>query len=336
MASFTNDEIEINRASVVQNQPYDESLEVSDGEEIASTNATPRGLDQTDAGGYEQRDTEVQGRGYSEEGVTQRHSGYVEEEVDSPDDYASESEESEEPEEPPHATLPGAYDPAEFEHLQVSAEMKDLFKHISRYTPQTVELDTKLKPFIPDFMPAIGDIDAFLKVTRPDGEADTLGLSVIDEPTAKQSDPTVLDLQLRTLTKQTTVKPVNVHSIQDPKKQPKALDNWIESVSELHRQKPATNVHYTKNMPDIESLMQEWPPEFEEALTETGVPSADLDCDLAQYTDILCALLDIPVYNNRIHSLHVLFSLYMEFKNSQHFNTMTGEDLESDIMTAET
>ena len=39
--------------------------------------------------------------------MTQRHSGYVEEEVDSPDDYASESEESEEPEEPPHATLPG-------------------------------------------------------------------------------------------------------------------------------------------------------------------------------------------------------------------------------------
>ena len=29
------------------------------------------------------------------------------------------------------------------------------------------------------------------------------------------------------------------------------------------------------------------------------------------------ALLDIPVYNSRIHSLHVLFSLYMEFKNSQ-------------------
>ena len=35
-----------------------------------------------------------------------------------------------------------------------------------------------------------------------------LGLTVADEPKAKQSDPTVLDLQLRTLTKQTTVKPV--------------------------------------------------------------------------------------------------------------------------------
>ena len=28
-------------------------------------------------------------------------------------------------------------------------------------------------------------------------------------------------------------------------------------------------------------------------------------------------LLDIPVYKNKVHSLHVLFTLYMEFKNSQ-------------------
>ncbi len=37
---------------MVHNQPYDESLEVSDGEEIASTNATPRGLDQTGMSDY--------------------------------------------------------------------------------------------------------------------------------------------------------------------------------------------------------------------------------------------------------------------------------------------
>lgn len=29
------------------------------------------------------------------------------------------------------------------------------------------------------------------------------------------------------------------------------------------------------------------------------------------------AILDIPVYKSRIHSLHVLFSLFLEFKNSQ-------------------
>jgi len=38
-----------------------------------------------------------------------------------------------------------------------------------RYTPQTIELDHKLKPFIPDFIPAVGDIDAFLKVSEHSG-----------------------------------------------------------------------------------------------------------------------------------------------------------------------
>lgn len=33
-----------------------------------------------------------------------------------------------------------------------------------RYTPESVELEHNLKPFIPDFIPAVGDIDAFLKV----------------------------------------------------------------------------------------------------------------------------------------------------------------------------
>ena len=61
-------------------------------------------------------------------------------------------------------SLSSAYDPAEFEHLAVSADLKELFHHISRYTPQIVELDTKLKPFVPEYIPAIGDIDAFLKV----------------------------------------------------------------------------------------------------------------------------------------------------------------------------
>lgn len=32
------------------------------------------------------------------------------------------------------------------------------------YTPQSMELEHSLKPFIPDFIPAVGDIDAFLKV----------------------------------------------------------------------------------------------------------------------------------------------------------------------------
>ena len=65
---------------------------------------------------------------------------------------------------PPSPSPNSAYDPAEFEHLPVSSELKELFQHITRYTPQTVDLETKLKPFIPEYIPAIGDIDAFLKV----------------------------------------------------------------------------------------------------------------------------------------------------------------------------
>ena len=37
-----------------------------------------------------------------------------------------------------------------------------------------------------------------------------------------------------------------IRSIEDPYKDGKAMDNWIESIGEIHRQKPPTTVHYTK------------------------------------------------------------------------------------------
>ncbi|CAF1687979.1 unnamed protein product [Adineta ricciae] len=75
-------------------------------------------------------------------------------------------------------------------------------------------------------------------------------------------------------------------------------------------------------MPDVDSLMQEWPSEFEDLLRETAVPPADADVDLPTYIDIACALLDIPVYESRVQSLHALFTLYLDFKNSEHFKAM--------------
>lgn len=41
-------------------------------------------------------------------------------------------------------------------------------------------------------------------------------------------------------------------------------------------------------MPDIDSLMQEWPPEVEVALQDQGLPPPDLDCSLESYIDMLC------------------------------------------------
>lgn len=183
-----------------------------------------------------------------------------------------------------------------------------------------------MKPFIPDYLPAVGDIDAFIKVSRPDGRPEQLGLFVLDEPCAKQSDPTVLDLQLRAISKQTTHKAMTVRSIEDSEKNPKAIDKWISSISELHRSKPPPTVHYQKNMPDIDTLMQEWHPSLEEMLKEVGLPTAELECDLSQYVDIVCALLDVPVHKNRVQSLHVIFTLYSEFKNSQHFKALADDN----------
>uniref|UniRef100_G3U9V2 Intraflagellar transport protein 46 homolog n=1 Tax=Loxodonta africana TaxID=9785 RepID=G3U9V2_LOXAF len=84
---------------------------------------------------------------------------------DDDDDDSSETDSDSDDDDEEHgAPLEGAYDPADYEHLPVSAEIKELFQYISRYTPQLIDLDHKLKPFIPDFIPAVGDIDAFLKV----------------------------------------------------------------------------------------------------------------------------------------------------------------------------
>jgi hypothetical protein len=41
------------------------------------------------------------------------------------------------------------------------------------------DIDTKLKAFIPDYIPAVGEVDAFLKMPRPDGQPEVLGLNIL-------------------------------------------------------------------------------------------------------------------------------------------------------------
>ncbi|XP_051973945.1 intraflagellar transport protein 46 homolog isoform X3 [Xyrauchen texanus] len=333
------------KIQLTTNQPYDESFEVN-AEEAASVHTpTPRQIISRRAGRHKQstmasytgdkieEDTKQRKKEppSGPRGTNENDDAEEEEDDDDDDDDDDDSDDTESDEEDgePGSALEGAYDPADYDHLPVSAEIKELFQYITRYTPQTIELDHKLKPFIPDFIPAVGDIDAFLKVPRPDGKADNLGLLVLDEPCIKQSDPTVLSLWLSENSKQHNVTEVKVKSIENPEKNPKAIDNWIESITELHKSKPPATVHYTRPMPDIDNLMQEWPPEFEELLGKVNLPTADIDCDLAEYVDIICGILDIPVYKNRIQSLHVLFTLYSEFKNSQHFKVAEGQKSET-------
>lgn len=212
-----------------------------------------------------------------------------------------------------------AYNPNDFRHLSVSSEIQDLFDYIGRFKPTEIELETKLKPFIPDFIPAVGEIDAFIKIEPPDGTKDGLGLIVLDEPAANQSDPTVLDLQLRVVSKKTGLQPMTVRSIENADKNPKKISTWITNIEDVHRKKPPPTVNYSKAMPEIEALMQVWSPQFEEVLKNTSLPLPGLDLTIEEYTRVVCALLDIPVYEKVTESLHVLFTLYAEFKNNSHF-----------------
>jgi intraflagellar transport protein 46 len=200
-------------------------------------------------------------------------------------------------------------------------EIAELFEHIGRYSPHIHELPTRLKPFIPDFMPSVGDIDPILKPDRPDSAQETLGFTKLDEPSPQQSDATVLELQLRALSKKSHLEPTFVRSIAEADKNPREIQKWIESVEELHRSKPPPQVRYSKPMPDVEALMQEWPEQIEALLSTIESPSADLDLSLEEFSRVACALTGVPVHNSEIlvQSLHVLFTLYAEFRANQHF-----------------
>ncbi|KXZ41654.1 hypothetical protein GPECTOR_340g77 [Gonium pectorale] len=274
------------RSTVVQNQPHDEEVNLSESESFAGADeppTVPRGAEPLAA-----------------LSALDRQSG-----AGSADDSAPS----------------GAYNAQEYKHLNVPDDVRELFQYIGRYKPQTVELETKLKPFIPDYIPAVGGIDEFIKVPRPDGKPDYLGLKVLDEPAAKQSDPTVLTLQLRQLSKEAPgAKADMVGRLEHvDENKAKKIQQWIGSILDIHKAKPAASVSYSKRMPEIEALMQEWPPEVENFLKTMRMPSGDVELDIKTYAKLVCTLLDIPVYDDPIESLHVLFTLYLEFKNNPIF-----------------
>lgn len=334
----------INPNAVVENRPFDEVYDIDDDEEIASNLSVSPAQSQEihstkplfEPGNTPPQSPPVSDQSDYDGDVTaaamDNALGLTEEpDIAMEDDSASQSEGSQSSSELDGATpaprLEGAYDPAEYTSLNVSEDIKDLFQHITSFEPEVLELETKLKPFIPEYIPAVGDIDAFLKIPRPDSVDQGLGLLVLDEPCAAQSDSTVLDLHLRTIAKTTSSKPAKLNQIKDAEQDTKAIDNWIRSIGEVHRDKQPQTVHYTAPMPDLESLMQEWPTEMEALLDKVQLPTGDLDVSLKEMTDIACALLDIPVNKSRVESLHLLFSLFAEFKHSQHFNaTDDGDD----------
>jgi intraflagellar transport protein 46 len=269
-------------AGSMKNKPFDEAMDLSEEESSVDTNPSPRNPSPR-----------------REQAKAAPAKAAVESESDNEESSSEEEdEESEAKDTKPAASTaaPAAiYNAKDMEHLNVSAEIKELFQYIQRYKPHDVELESQLKCFIPDYIPSVGQIDAFLKVPRPDGVSAELGLKVLDEPAAVQSDSTVLELQMRAISKKQHGE-ANIRSIDDPSKNPKEIQRWIDSINDLHRSKPPMQVNYAKSMPEIEPLMQVWPEDFEEVLKNVDLPGVDMDMSLHEYARFMCVMLDIPVH----------------------------------------
>lgn len=222
------------------------------------------------------------------------------------------------------ATTNEPYDPKAYEDVDAPAEIKELMQFISRYTPQRVPIEYKLKVFIPDYIPAVGDIDAFLKIIAPNpitkGSEDSLekftkslGLQVLDEPCGTQSDEILLQMKLRSIFPKALETPSAIA------KSPKDVERWISEIHALHIGQPTQNAMQFKKMPDIDTLMSEWPEGVEKMLDTIGFPPASLDCPLPTYTGIVAGLFDIPINYREsqmdyIAALYTLFNLYIAVK----------------------
>lgn len=182
-----------------------------------------------------------------------------------------------------------------------------------------------MKPFVPDYVPAVGEVDAGLKMSKPDGAKEDLGITQLDEPALNCEDKTVLELKYVQSKNVVRAAPVNVDSIENADKKPKEISRWISAVQDLHKTRPPPTVNYTKQMPDFDDhLMIEMQPELEQGLKDITFPSGEIDMHAGDYARIVLAMLDIPVHKlankkSLIESLHVLFTLFSTFRQNQHF-----------------
>lgn len=114
---------------------------------------------------------------------------------------------------------------------------------------------------------------------------------------------------------------MDVDSIENADKKPKEIGRWITAVQDLHKTRPPPTVNYSKAMPEFDLLMEEWNPEMEQAFQQIDFPSDEIDMHVSDYARLICAMTDIPIHksaNNKsvIESLHVLFTLFVEFRNN--------------------
>ena len=121
---------------------------------------------------------------------------------------------------------------------------------------------------------------------KPDGAKEDLGIAVLDEPALNNEDKTVLELKYVQSKNVTRSVVINVDAIESADKKPKEISRWVSSVQDLHKTRPPPTVNNSKNMPDIETLMQEWHPDMEAAFKQIEFPGPDIDMTVKGWNKI--------------------------------------------------
>uniref|UniRef100_A0A1I8MRR0 Intraflagellar transport protein 46 homolog n=1 Tax=Musca domestica TaxID=7370 RepID=A0A1I8MRR0_MUSDO len=217
--------------------------------------------------------------------------------------------------------------PEKWESLQVPQEVKELFPYILKYIPQHIETAYHLQPFIPDFVPAVGDVDAFLRVTGPpmlnpqrsrevEEHLDKLGLYFLDEPSGTQSEPSLLNMKLRSaLTGSGSHARSSSASMVPTAKSNKDIDKWINEVEQVHMTQSVYDVQPRK---DIENMIIDWPRSY--ANVAGSVQQAYQQCAAGQqtvidYVRILCQQFELQgpleTQADYLLSVQTLFALYL-------------------------
>ncbi|KAK2941735.1 putative Intraflagellar transport protein 46 like protein [Blattamonas nauphoetae] len=237
------------------------------------------------------------------------------------------SEEEEEEEEEIISAFPSV---DEFNLLSIAPELRSMVQEVFSFQSQKFILPAPLEPFIPEYQPTIGEVDSFVKGQRPDGVGDLLGLVVLDEPGPEQSNPSVLEMQLRNLDKLSNVKqPTNVRTVDANDRGAMGLQSWLNSIEEFHKSRPSPSVAYRGPMPSPETLIQVWPPEFENQLKHTKKPPLHrLDMSFTDNSKLILYVLNFAVYIDSVNNfLRLLFSLHSAFKEHPHFKDLDLGDL---------
>lgn len=217
--------------------------------------------------------------------------------------------------------------PDKWENLPINQEVKDLFPYILKYIPQHIETAYHLQPFLPDYVPAVGDVDAFLKVTEPpllkpqrsrevEEHLKKLGLYFLDEPSGSQSEPSLLNMKLRSaLTGSGKNARSASASLVPTAKSNKDIDKWINEVEQVHMSQSVYDVQPRK---DIENMIIDWPRSYANA---TGaIQDAYQRClsdqlTLSEYIRTLCQQFAIEgpleTQADYLLSVQTLFALYL-------------------------